>query len=183
MTLLLETTRVTLRRFRPTDAVAFAAYRSRPEVARYQSWTAPVSLPAAVTTVARFVDADPEEPGWFQYAIALRSTDELVGDIGIDLHENGMQAQLGFTLAPAFQGRGLATEAVGGLLDVLFDERGLHRVSAECDARNHPSARLLRRLGFREEGLLRSNTWIKGEWTDDLLFGLLAADRREFAGS
>lgn len=175
--IVLETTRVALRRFRLTDVATFAAYRSDPDVARYQSWTAPVSLTAAATAVRGFAEADPTEPGWFQYAVVLRSTGELVGDIGVDLHENRMQAQIGFTLAPAFQGLGLATEAVGGLLDVLFDERGLHRVSAECDARNQASARLLLRLGFTEEGLLRANTWIKGEWTDDRLFGLLASDR------
>lgn len=175
--IVLETTRVALRRFRLTDVATFAAYRSDPDVARYQSWTAPVSLPSAAAAVRGFAEADPAEPGWFQYAIELRSTGELVGDIGVDLHENGMQAQIGFTLAPAFQGNGLATEAVGGLVDALFDERGMHRVSAECDLRNEPSARLLRRLGFQEEGMLRSNTWIKGEWTDDLLFGMLASDR------
>lgn len=175
--IVLETTRVALRRFRLTDVATFAAYRSDPDVARYQTWTAPVPLAAAAAAVRGFAEADPNEPGWFQYAVELRGTGELVGDIGVDLHENRMQAQIGFTLAPAFQGLGLATEAVGGLLDVLFDERGLHRVSAECDARNEASARLLLRLGFAEEGLLRANTWIKGEWTDDRMFGLLAADR------
>lgn len=49
-------------------------------------------------------------------------------------------------------------------------------MSAECDARNTASARLLERVGFTQEGLRRSNSWFKGEWTDDLLFGLLRRD-------
>ena len=102
----------------------------------------------------------------------------LVGDIGVNLHENGRQADLGYTLAAAHQGQGLATEAVQRVLDHLFDERGLTRVSAECDVRNTASARLLERVGFRREGHRRSSTWLRGEWTDDLLFGLLATDRR-----
>jgi RimJ/RimL family protein N-acetyltransferase len=52
----------------------------------------------------------------------------------------------------------------------------VHKVSAECDARNEASARLLARVGFTREGLRREHTWLKGEWTDDLLFGLLARD-------
>jgi len=48
--------------------------------------------------------------------------------------------------------------------------------SAECDARNERSARLLERVGFRREGYRPACTWAKGEWTDDILFGLLAAD-------
>ena len=87
-----------------------------------------------------------------------------------------MQAELGFTLSPAYQGQGYATEAVRGLLDHLFVDWNLHRVSAECDARNTASARLLKRVGFKQEGLRLSNTWFKGEWTDDLLFGLLRSD-------
>ena len=47
---------------------------------------------------------------------------------------------------------------------------------AECDARNVASARLLERVGFTREGLRRRHTWIKGEWTDDLLYGLLEED-------
>jgi aminoglycoside 6'-N-acetyltransferase len=62
------------------------------------------------------------------------------------------------------------------LLDHLFVERNLHRVAAECDARNASSARLLERVGFRQEGLRRAATWFKGEWTDDLVFGLLRSD-------
>ncbi|MDX6248151.1 MAG: hypothetical protein QOF10_1511 [Kribbellaceae bacterium] len=76
----------------------------------------------------------------------------------------------------AYQGNGYATEAVRGLLDHLFVERNLHRVAAECDARNASSARLLERVGFRQEGLRRAATWFKGEWTDDLVFGLLRSD-------
>jgi aminoglycoside 6'-N-acetyltransferase len=168
------TERLTLRRFRPEDAAAFSAYRSVPEVARYQSWDAPFSLEKATATATRFSEGDPLAAGWFQYAIDLDG--ELIGDIGLNLHENLMQAEIGFTLAPAYQGKGYATEAVRGLLNHLFIERNLHRVSAECDARNLNSAALLRRLGFRDEGLRLSNTWFKGEWTDDLFFGLLRSD-------
>ncbi|GAA1667984.1 GNAT family protein [Kribbella yunnanensis] len=169
-----QTERLTLRRFTPGDATAFAAYRSDPEVARFQSWEAPVREPEALTTVTGFGNGDPDAPGWFQYAVDLDGV--LIGDLGLHLDENLMQAELGFTLAPAYQGKGYATEAVRGLLDHLFTAKNLHRVSAECDARNTSSARLLERVGFQREGLRRSHTWIKGEWTDDLLFGLLRSD-------
>jgi aminoglycoside 6'-N-acetyltransferase len=168
------TERLGVRRFTTADAEAFAAYRSVPEVARYQSWDAPVSLSDALELVAEFAQGDPVAAGWFQYAIDLDGV--LIGDLGLNLHDNLMQAELGFTLSPAYQGNGYATEAVRGLLDHLFVERKLHRVSAECDARNTASARLLERVGFRQEGLRLSNSWFKGEWTDDLLFGLLRTD-------
>jgi aminoglycoside 6'-N-acetyltransferase len=172
----LSTERLVLRRFRPDDAPVFASYRSDPEVARYQSWDAPVSVVDAAALVDEFARGDPESPGWFQYAVQTRSPPVLIGDIGVHLHENRMQAEIGFTFATAHQGRGYATEAVRAVLEHLFTHRGVRRVSAECDPRNVRSARLLERIGFRREGHRRANTWIKGEWTDDLLFGLLAED-------
>jgi RimJ/RimL family protein N-acetyltransferase len=172
--MLIGTERLVLRRFRASDAETLAAYRSDPEVARYQSWTAPVPLEQARVIVAELAAGDPDRPGWFQYAVE-RTEDRIhIGDVGVDLHENRRQAEIGFTLAPAYQGRGYAGEAVRAVLDHLFQVRGLHKVSAEADARNTASARLLERAGFTREGLRRSHTWIKGEWTDDLLYGLLA---------
>ncbi|MGW6282760.1 GNAT family N-acetyltransferase [Kribbella sp. NPDC055071] len=169
-----RTERLTLRHFTRDDAEAFAAYRSDPEVARYQGWDAPVPLADAISTVERFGQDDPAAPGWFQYAVDLDGL--LIGDLGLKLHENLMQAELGFTFARASQGQGYATEAVRGLLEHLFVERKLHRVSAEADLRNTASSRLLERVGFKQEGLRLSNTWFKGEWTDDVLFGLLRTD-------
>ncbi|WP_446039247.1 GNAT family N-acetyltransferase [Streptomyces sp. SID1121] len=174
--MLLETPRLRLRRFQADDAPAFSAYQSDPDVARYQSWTPPVPVAEAALLVKQFAAADPARPGWFQYAIELKADGCLIGDVGVNLHENLMQADLGFTFAADRQGRGYATEAVRAVLDDLF-ARGLRRVSAECDVRNIRSARLLERVGFQREGLRPAFTWLKGEWTDDLFFGLLA-DRR-----
>jgi RimJ/RimL family protein N-acetyltransferase len=173
---MITTERLELRHFRPGDAESFSAYRSVPEVARFQSWTAPFGLDQARTTVAGFAEGDPLQPGWFQYAIALDGL--LIGDIGLNTFDNLMQADIGYTLAPEYQGKGYATEAVGGLIEHLFTERDLHRVSAEVDARNVASARLLQRLGFQQEGFRPQNTWFKEEWTDDLLFGLLQSNWR-----
>ena len=172
--MLIGTERLVLRRFRPSDAETLAAYRSDPGVARYQSWTPPVTLEQARVVVASLAAGDPDRPGWFQYAIERTSDRAHIGDVGVHLHDNRRQADIGFTLAPAYQRRGYAAEAVRAVLDHLFRVRGLHKVSAEVDARNTPSARVLERVGFSREGLRRSHTFLKGEWTDDLLYGLLA---------
>jgi RimJ/RimL family protein N-acetyltransferase len=145
-------------------------------VARYQSWSPPVSLDDARAFVSDIERGDPAKPGWFQYAIERAADHVMIGDVGVNRHENGMQAEIGFSLARAYHGQGYAAEAVRAVLHHLFAVDGLHKVEAECDARNTASARLLERVGFTREGLRRQHTWIKGEWTDDLLYGLLAAD-------
>jgi RimJ/RimL family protein N-acetyltransferase len=172
----MATDRLILRRFRASDAPVLAAYRSDPEVARYQSWDAPFPLDRAEAAVRGFAAASPSEPGWFQYAIELTAEAALIGDVAVRLHDNRLQGEIGFTLATAYQKRGYATEAVSAVLDRLFRVQGLHRVMGECDARNTRSAALMERLGFTREGLLRQQTFLKGEWTDDLLYGLLAPE-------
>jgi RimJ/RimL family protein N-acetyltransferase len=174
--MLITTERLLLRRFRPPDAPVLAEYRSDPAVARYQSWDAPFPLLRAETAVANFMASDPDKPGWFQYAIERAADKALIGDVAVHLHDNLLQAEVGFTLATPYQKHGYATEAVSAVLDRLFRLQGLHKVAGECDARNTPSAALMERLGFTLEGRLREQTFIKGEWTDDLIFGLLATE-------
>ncbi|UIX31752.1 GNAT family N-acetyltransferase [Streptomyces sp. GQFP] len=172
----METARLRLRRFTPADAPALAAYRSDPEVSRYQSWESPVPSAEAERLAATLSAGDPRDPGWFQYAVERLDVPGLIGDVGVCRSDDGRQAELGFTFAPEFQGRGYASEAVARTVEFLLVKEGLHRVSAACDGRNVRSARLLERVGFRREGHLVRSTWIKGEWTDDVLFGLLASE-------
>jgi len=175
----LITERLVLRRFRPEDLDAFVAYRSDSEVARYQSWEAPYPAGQARRFLEELEAIDPDTPGeWFQFAVALRQTDRLIGDCGAHvLAEDARQAEIGFTLASQHQGSGYATEAVRRLLHYLLIERGKHRVRASCDDRNARSAAVLERVGMRREGHLLESTWSKGEWTNDLLYGVL---RREW---
>ena len=176
MAVLITTERLVLRRFRAADAATLLAYRTDPAVARYQSWPVPSSPAEADRFVAAMAADDPDEPGWFQYALERVEDHAHIGDVAVNLHSNRRRADLGVTLARAYQGKGYAAEAVRGLLDHLFRVRGLHKVSAEADARNTASARLLERLGFTREGRLRQQTFIKNEWTDDLIYGLLAPE-------
>jgi RimJ/RimL family protein N-acetyltransferase len=170
--------RVVLRRFQPADVETFVAYRSLVEVARYQSWEAPYPRAAGEDFVREMVARHPDTAGeWFQFAVVLRSSGALIGDIGAGPHAGDVrQAEIGFTIAPEYQGRGFATEAGHTLLGYLFGSRRKHRVVASCDARNMASALVLQRLGMRQEGHLRESTWAKGEWTDDLLFAVLARE-------
>lgn len=149
----LEAARVRLRRFRAEDAEPFAAYRALPEIARFQSWPRPYTRPMAERLVDEMASAPAVVAGrWFQLAIASRDDDRLLGDIGLCRDERDHAvAELGFSLMPEAQGRGLMSEALGTLLAVL-PELGIAEVTAVVDARNAPSIALLERLGFVAEG-------------------------------
>ena len=141
--------RIVLRRLSPGDLEDFQAYRSDPEVARYQSWSQ-MSAEEASAFLAEQEAAPFGQPGWFQIAIAERSTGCLVGDIGICLQLNSAApAEIGFTLAAQSQGQGLASEAVRETLALLFDQTDVAEVLAITDTRNLDSIRLLERVGFQ----------------------------------
>lgn len=86
---------------------------------------------------------------------------------------DGRQAEIGFTFSRAYQGRGLASEAVARLLDYAFGELGLHRVYAITDQENVRSVALLERLGMRREGEFVENAWFKGRWSSEYLYATL----------
>lgn len=87
--------------------------------------------------------------------------------------EASARAELGYVLGRAHWGRGLMGEALAGLLDHAFTAMGLRRIEAEVDVRNRPSSRLLGRLGFTREGVLRQRWFTKGEARDMEMHGLL----------
>ncbi len=174
----LETPRLVIRRFAPPDARALAAYRSDPEVARLQDWACPYPLAEAERFVAGLASRAPGTPGtWFQFAVELASTGEIIGDVALRTgRTDSRQAELGFTFATAHQGRGHATEAVRAVLGYAFGRLAMHRVISRTDVRNVRGRRLLERTGFRLEGELREATWFKGEWATDLLYAQLARE-------
>ena len=89
------------------------------------------------------------QPGqWIQLGIAEPDTDILVGDIGLHLSDDSQTGEVGFTLAPSSQGRGVATAAVREALQLFFAASAVSQILGVTDARNTPSVRLLERLGF-----------------------------------
>jgi rhodanese-related sulfurtransferase len=80
------------------------------------------------------------------------------------------------TATSSAAGLGYATEAVQALIGVAFGTYGMRRVIAHVDSRNAASARLCERVGMKREAHLRQDCWTKGEWTDSLIYGLLARE-------
>ena len=173
----IQTARLLVRRFQDGDLTAFVEYRNDPEVARYQSWdTIPEARAAGM--IQEQLLLEPGVPGqWFQFAIELKETRQLVGDCGlVVLVQDARQAQLGITLARPHQGQGLATEAVNAVLDYAFINLDLHRVIATVDVENARSAALMERVGLRREGHFIKNAWFKGHWSDEYLYAVLQAE-------
>ncbi|MGY1809688.1 GNAT family N-acetyltransferase [Blastococcus sp. SYSU D00669] len=109
---------------------------------------------------------------------AIRVDGRLAGQVTIDNVVRGAMrsGHLGYWIDRAEAGRGMASLAVALVCDHAFGPVGLHRLQADIRPENGPSQRLVERLGFTREGLLRRYLDIDGDWRDHLTFALLAED-------
>ena len=171
------TKRLTLARLTADDADTLYAYRSDPSVSRYQNW-----VPTAPEDVIQFIESQErvvfDTPGtWYQFAIRLRESDRMVGDLGMRFpDEDARQVEIGINIAPSEQRKGYGTEAVRGALGYVLGVLGKHRVFASVDPSNTASISLLKRVGMRQEAHFRESLWIRGEWVDDVVFGILSSE-------
>jgi ribosomal-protein-alanine N-acetyltransferase len=112
----------------------------------------------------------------FRWMVAYGA--EVIGTVSVSHVSWGMgYAEIGYMLAESHHGRGLGTRAVALLVDKLFGETELERIYALVASENTPSCRLLERLGFTREGLMREHYVIQGARVDEVVYGLL---RREW---
>jgi len=175
----LRTQRLLLRPYAHGDVDGLYAYQRLPEVHRYL-YTEPRTRAEVEAIVAERAGLAvlTETDKAITLVAELAQTGELVGDCVLfwrsQEHEQG---EVGYVFNPAYHGRGYATEAVGALLRLGFEGLGLHRIAGHLDARNTASARVLERAGLRREAHLMENEFVKGEWTDELIYGIL---RREW---
>lgn len=169
----LETERIRLRPYRDSDEEAMFTLYSDPQVMRYWSFPAWTERRQAKIYLQR-ARAEMNSGEIFPWAIAERESDCLIGALTFfSLHCEQLRAEIGYSLSPQFQGRGLATQALRCGLTYALDTLGLLRIEADIDPRNEPSWRLLERLGFVREGLLRKRWRVNGEVCDSAFYGLL----------
>jgi RimJ/RimL family protein N-acetyltransferase len=168
-----------------TDAPALSVSHSDPDNARYQGWRSPLSEGDALGFIDRQAEIALLAPGCdVQLAIREQRGGPLAGDLYLARPETAPWAvEVGITLVPGFQGRGLATGAIAIVVDALFGEvhsgAPLHRVVAEVDVDNRHSRALFERLGFRLEAhRVRSGRRRDGTFADELVFAVIDDDWR-----
>ena len=112
-----------------------------------------------------------------QFVIVSKTAGSAIGTcLLFRFEEASARAELGYVLSRTFWDHGYMHEALAALLDCAFGDMGLRRIEAEVDTRNTRSARVLRRLGFAKEGVLRQRWVNKGHAKDVEMYGLLRSE-------
>lgn len=164
--------RVTLRPLQAGDAEALHPLYADAEAMRWWTHGPLATLDETRAKLAGIL----ANPDWRRWAVTRRGDDIAIGTLGAHELRQGRVFEIGYSLVRTNWGGGLATEAVARLLDRLFGEDGARRVFADIDPDNTPSHRLLERLGFVREGLLRAHWETHIGVRDSLVWGLLAEE-------
>lgn len=172
--LLIETPRLLMKPLQLRDIRGMYAYRSDPEISRYQSWR-PSREEEVEAFILKYGNGNINVvDSWCQMGVYRKTSRELIGDVGMHfLPPDSRQVELGFTISPRHQRKGYAAEAVDALLTYLFGDLNKHRIIASVDPRNTASIALLEKMGMRKEAHHIRSIWTSEGWGDDMVYALL----------
>ncbi len=157
-----------LRRFCRNDAPALVPLVGDFAIA---DMTSRIPHPYGEEDAAAFLsmlEASPQRP----VAAVTLPDGTLVGAVSLDLEPAHDRGELGYWIGRPFWGRGYATIAGAAMLDIGFNNLGLHRINAHHYTRNPASGRVLEKIGMVREGLLRGHMKKCGRYEDCVAYGL-----------
>lgn len=172
----LNSPRLTLRPFAPTDAATVQALAGERTIA---DTTLNIPHPYEDGMAEDWIASHEEQ---FRdgsnviFAIADKEYNQLLGAVSLRIATALRKAELGYWVGVPYWNRGYATEAAGALLAYGFDELDLNRIAAQHLSRNPASGRVMQKLGMRHEGTLRQATMKWGEFEDLELYSILRSE-------
>lgn len=157
----LETERLTLRGWRETDIDGYAALMGDPVASRFIG--GPLSMDDAWRKMACYV-GHWHWRGYGPFVLEDKTSGRFAGFCGPWFPFGWPEAEISWSLLPAYQGRGLASEAAARALEYAFDELGWHTAISPIAPANTPSIRVAERLGARLDGTTEIRGAVSQVW-------------------
>lgn len=177
-TVTIETPRLLLRRAEIQDADAmYKNWASDPEVTKFLTWPPHESPAASEEIIAKWI-AEYQKKDFYQWMIVLKEIDAPIGSLIAVSDERTESAQIGYCIGKKWWHQGIMPEALGAVMDFLFDEVGFNRVEARHDPNNPNSGKVMSKCGMKYEGTLRQADRNNQGICDCSFYGLLASDRK-----
>jgi RimJ/RimL family protein N-acetyltransferase len=172
----LESDCIRLRGIRDSDHDRLFALFSNPQVMRYWSRGPMTDRQEAVDYAKTILDGFARRD-LLNWIVADTKSDALIGTATLyEINPQHARAGLGYALMPEYWGKGLAMEAATLAISYGILELGLHRIEADTEPNNFRSNKVLERLGFQREGLLRERFFHPDGIQNSLIFGLLRSE-------
>lgn len=174
----IKTDRLTLREFQEADLAAVHDYAQDAETTKYLEW-GPNTLRETSVFLNESMGFQKEKPRvTFDMAIISDTEQRLVGACSVTILDSREKlGAIGYVINSKFWRHGYATEAACALARFAFDELGMEKLMATCDAQNSASEAVMKKLGMHQEQKLVRDKYIKGTYRDTLVYSV---DRSTF---
>lgn len=173
----IETPRLLLRKAIQEDAEPmFRNWASDPEVTKYLTWPAHENVETS-QLILNFWISEYEELNAYQWMIVPKELGEPIGSISVvRQREDVGEAEVGYCIGRAWWHKGIVSEALTAVMDYLFSEVGMNRISARHDPRNPHSGGVMRKCGMTYEGTTRSSDRNNQGICDAAYYGILKSE-------
>jgi ribosomal-protein-alanine N-acetyltransferase len=179
----LETDRLFLRLLTMDDDEFMFKQFSDPQVTQYLMDEPPVeNIEGARMIIQYFLE--PEGKNHSRWGIIRKSDNQMIGTCGFHNWEKAyFRSEIGYDLYPDFWGQGYMTEALTAAINNGFERMKLNRIDALVYIDNPRSSGLLKKLSFKQEGILRDYFYLNGTFYDHAIFSLLKRDWQDGKGN
>ncbi|WP_231688039.1 GNAT family N-acetyltransferase [Bacillus sp. FJAT-18017] len=109
----------------------------------------------------------------YEFAITDKGTGKVFGAIALTNNKRFNQGEVAYWIGEQYWGRGYATEATKAILQFAFEEKKLHKVFARYFSTNIASGRVMKKIGMKQEGILKEHIIKEGKYEDLVYYGIL----------
>ena len=175
----LETERLVFRKIEPRDVEAVLKIYGDPKAAEYD-WFSPIETEEQAMKFIVHFNKEFEEQEEITWGIARKEDGALIGTCCLgDFEEDARRSEIGYVLMRNEWNKGYATEAVKALVTFGFETMNLNRIEAFVTPGNDASIRVLKKVDFLQEGIVRERDLIKGKLEDGVILAILRRDYEE----
>ncbi|GIP43047.1 alanine acetyltransferase [Paenibacillus sp. J45TS6] len=173
-----ETERMILRRLDMDDLEEYFSFSSDPLVSERTLWDRHESTEDTRVFLEKVQRSFVEKIA-YRWAVIYKPERRLIGRIGfIHLDEIHSCAEIGYALSSRYWGKGITTEGLQEVIKYGISHMNINRIEGRCNVDNLSSARVMKKVGMQQEGILREKFQIKGEFVDQIQFAMI---RKEVA--
>ncbi|AXI10192.1 N-acetyltransferase [Oceanobacillus zhaokaii] len=173
---IIETNRLVLRKIEKSDANSIFNYLSDKKVMKYYGLAPFETINDALSEIAWYQTIFDNKDG-IRWGITLKGNDEVIGSCGfLNMVREHFRTEIGYELNSSYWGKGIASEALQAVVSYGFENFNLERIEALIEPPNIPSLKLVEKLGFIREGLLRNYEFTGGKFDDLYMYSLLKQD-------
>ncbi|WP_414049433.1 GNAT family N-acetyltransferase [Macrococcus animalis] len=148
---------------------------TKDEVIRYQAWRI-----ETMEDTENYINQMMSLSDKMHYCVIEdKDTKNLIGICNITMNLKHQKGEIGYMIQPEYWGNGIATHAAKYLVEYGFKEQSLNRIYAVTDIQNTGSIRVLEKVGFQREGLMRQDKIVRGKFRNSYMYSILNDEFRE----